>query len=159
MNKLNLQRPYGRIIGRCNVCKGAVYTQDGKYFDGHLNEITQKELNHEKANEQRSQKQVNDDGRERQGQGQGHDDVRQEKSNGQEKDDEKELLSSSISESEPVPKLESVSVSELAMILSDDELEALAESGMNDLREYAAKFDVKGRSKSDIINELTALRA
>ena len=70
------------------------------------------------------------------------------------------LLAQSMSESELIPELESVPVSQEDpyMHLSDEELQELADAGMGPLREYAAMFGVKGVAKQQIIDGLKALR-
>ena len=166
MIKLNLQRPYGRIVGRYEECPEAAYSQDGKFFDVHQNFINLEETNHgirkENGQQERSDERVNDASQ------------RQEKTD-EEKDEEitssvSDLLSDPVLEPKPVPvsesvlEPESVSIPEsntmpsIDMILTNKELKDLAEEGMEELREYAASFGIKGRSKSEIIIELKALR-
>ncbi len=171
MDKIDLQRLHGRIIGRCTVCPGAVYTQDGQYFDVRGRKITtDKEDTHEKGNgerhghEERSHVQIDDDG-ERQK-------IRHEIRHEEKNDEviasvsepdltsksvlESVLESDSISESEPMP-LVNVD-SDIAMTMSDKELDLMSDQGMQTLRDYASLFGIKGRSKGEIMKELKALR-
>ena len=155
MNKLDIQRPFGRIIGRYEECAGAAYTQDGKFYDVYYNLIERKESNYEKADETRANEQVDGNGEE------------EENANGQEEKENDEVTSSvsnilsepvsipeSVLVSEPIP--ESVPIKE--MTLTDTQLHQLANKGMDNLRDYAESFGVKGRAKSDIIKALKALR-
>ena len=201
MNRLDFERPYGRIHGACTVAPGAVYTQDGKFFTSTGRPISEKESNYGRQNEQGSNVQVNANGEEGQGQGQIHghgnghgkeNEVQEDEkiepnevssndesnsdsqdnesgvpeseptqwseglaSQGTQEDAEPEIASS-VSVSEPIPESEPVPTVE--MLLTDEELDDLAERGMNDLRAYAALFGVKGRAKNEIIEELKALR-
>ena len=158
MITLNLQRPYGRIVGRYEECPGAAYTQDGKFFDVYKNLIDKEGLNHG-IRKERSNEQID------------------ETSEGQEGQEEvvspvSDLLSKPVLEPTPVPVSESVlepklepipipeseTIPSIEMILTDKELKDLAAEGMDELREYAAGFGVKGRSKNEIIKELKALR-
>lgn len=164
MTKLDTSRPYGNIVGAYEECPGAVYTQDGNFFDGRQVLIKLEASSHEKTderkNEERAYVQIDDDG-----EGQ--------KENDEERKDEEiapslskpEFVpdtpaSDSLPETEPLPI--SVAEPELEfepdMDATDQELEALADSGMPNLRKYAAQFGVRGVSKMQLINGLKALR-
>ena len=80
MNKLDCQRPYGRIVGHYEECAGAVYTQDGKFFDSYQNLIDTKGNSHETTNEKRPNEQVNDAGKRQEKNAEQEENAKQEKS-------------------------------------------------------------------------------
>ena len=160
MDKVDLQRPHGRIIGQCTICPGASYTQDGHFFDAHGKLILlDKEDNHDireeekrNGNEEGSNVKINDDGKRQE--------VRDEVGN--EEEDEVIASSNSDSISESIPESNSIPVSDVLtetnMVLTDKELDALADEGMQALRDYASMFGIKGVAKKTILKELKALR-
>ncbi len=151
MTKLNRSLPFGTIAGVYEYLPTAQYTQGGNFFDAHG------ELINEKSNEGQRQ----DDGPEIQANEHGidgrngHDDA----------DGKADAQTGSATTNDDEGQNEEGHVLDtpsengsLVMDKTDEELKALADSGMTPLRQYAAPFGIKGVSKQEIIDELKALR-
>ncbi len=146
MKKLDFSKQHASIVGVYEQLPSARYQQNGLFFDVNGDQIDEKE--HEQENGQRhddEQGHVDGLGNDGHGETDGESDAEtghEEKHDDEGQDEEGHVLTSDS----PI------------MDKTDDELAALAASGMAALRAYAELFGVKGIAKQEIINELKALR-
>lgn len=142
--KLNRQLPYGTVIGVYEYEPRAMFTQGNKFFDANGDLIDAGK---------NDEGQPEDDGPILEKDG--------ELINGQHGYDDASSQASTQAGSEQVHDDEGQDEEGHVLVMdkTDEELDALAESGMTPLRNYAGQFGVKGVSKSEIIEELKQLRA
>ena len=131
MKMLDKKRPHGTIYGKFDRLPNAKYTQDGHFFNA--KGVLIEEATHPNKGIQSDP------------QGQTQDQDVEAPTN--------EAPECSIEEEAPLE-----TQCTLKMTKTDEELLALAASGMNALREYADQFNIKGVAKAEIISELQALR-
>ncbi|CAL9955803.1 hypothetical protein VPH219E481_0011 [Vibrio phage 219E48-1] len=146
MKKLDTKRQYGSIVGIYENMPQARYMQDGIFFDVNGEQINEKGHDVQQGSQ--------DEGLGNDGLGLGNDGHEQadgqanaQTGNEEKHDDEGQNEEGHVLTSDPS-----------IMSKTDEELAALAASGMAALRAYAEQFGVKGIAKQEIVDELKALR-
>lgn len=146
MKKLDTNKQYGSIVGIYEDMPKARYMQDGNFFDVNGDQIDGQERDAQQGSQ--------DEGLGNDGLGLGNDgheqaDGQANAQTGHEEkhDDEGQNEEGHVLTSDPN-----------VMSKTDEELAALAASGMAALRAYAEQFGVKGIAKQEIVDELKALR-
>jgi hypothetical protein len=162
MRKLNRSKPFGRIAGNYEVYPEAMYEQDGFFFSANgdcLNETAteehgqeghvQEEHGHGFGDEQEQLNELEHDG---------HNEATVQEEEADDESEQDGLLTDELSEEASSEEVEETEDTGPKMMLTDDELQELADDGMTELRQYAAQFGVNGTSKNGIIAELKSLR-
>lgn len=144
MKKLDTSKQYGSIVGVYEQNPKARYMQGGHFFDVNGDQIDGQEHDAQQGSQDEG---LRNDGLGNDGHEQADGQANAQAGNEEEHDDEGQDEEGHVLSPDPS-----------VMSKTDEELAALAASGMAALRAYAATFGINGIAKLEIVDELKALR-
>ena len=144
MKKLDTNKQYGSIVGIYEDMPKARYMQGGNFFDVNGDQIDERQHDAQQGSQNEG---LGNDGLGNDGHEQANGQANAQTGHEEKHDDEGQNEEGHVLTSDPS-----------IMSKTDEELAALAASGMAALRAYAEQFGVKGIAKQEIVDELKALR-